>query len=207
MRLSCGQLLLLIVLLGALGFATLQFLLAKLGWYLPLIVLGLGAGLVLAGRHFLQRLLLAPFRAKGRVLRGAECRVLRVEEAGAGPLALATLDADPAERDAGVVQHRFLVEVEITPRPQDGAFGLWEPGELRVCARGSDPTAADEGDVGSITEVRVWDGADWAADAAQKYAGPQRLQLLVELPQPGPFVLRYYFEDLGEVPIAPIIDI
>lgn len=204
MRISCGKLVVLFLVLAVLGWIALKAFLAAFGWVVWVALLVLVVALALSGKYLFRQLLLTPFRMKGRVLQGAECRVLRVEHAGTVPV------EDGGEDGAPAVAHRYLVEAEITPKASGGGgFQLWEPGELRASVPGSRPDAeADENDLGSVGALQIWDGTSWVEDEGGKYPGPQRLRLTFDLPRPvDRFVLRYYFEDVGEVRTPPVIDI
>jgi hypothetical protein len=169
-------------------------------------LLALFGGAVLAGvlavKLSLPRLLKAPFKAKGAVLRGATAQVHSVERAEAP----ADNPDDGRKRVApGEPREHYLVDVTITPRPATGAFALWAPGELVVVgpgARAEEPEADES--AGEVCVVEVEHDGQFEVDSGMKYLGPQRLRLLVATP-PGQrrLRLRYYFEVFGDVALPP----
>lgn len=204
MRSSCIKFALIAFVLAAVGWFALKAFLAAFGWVIWLVVLVLVVALAFSAKHLFRQAVLAPFRMKGSALRGAQCRVLRVDHGGTVPTEEGGEDGLPT------VAHRYLVEVEIVPKAADDAsFRLWEPAELRASVPGSKPDgASEEADLGTVSEVQVWDGSEWIEDDGAKYPGPQRLRLTFDLRQPvDRFVLRYYFEDVGEIRTPPVIDI
>lgn len=204
MRSSCIKLALVVFVVSLLGWFAFKAFLAAFGWVIWLVVLVLLVALAFSAKHLFRQAVLAPFRMKGSALRGAECRVLRVEHRGAVPAEEEGEDGLPA------LAHRYLVELEIVPKAAaDASFRLWEPAELRASVPGSKPDGeAEESDLGTVGEIQVWDGTAWIEDDGAKYPGPQRLRLTFDLRRPvDRFVLRYYFEDVGEVRTPPVIDI
>src|SRR5262245_56106926 len=171
-----------------------------LPWWALLAVF---AALMLAGvilvRWGLPRLLTLPFKAKGAVLRDAGVYVHSIE----GPEASSTpqrsddggLAGDPDRR-----QH-FLLEITITPRPPSGRFTLWEPGELRIVGHGAraDDPEADEPNL-DVRSLEVHEDGSFLPDGGMKYEGPQRLRLLVAVPEGQHHLrFRYYFEIFGNI--------
>ena len=149
-------------------------------------------------RWALPRLLKAPFRAKGAVLRGAAVRVHSVERTEA-PAA-----GSPGEDEAGAAarepREHYRIEVTITPRAAEGPFTLWAPGELVLVgpdAKADEPEADDAGEVGAL---EIEQDGHFLADEGMKYGGPQRLRFVAAAP-PGQRRLRfrYYFEIFGDV--------
>ena len=104
----------------------------------------------------------------------------------------------------------YHVHLTITPQGQSAPFSHWEPGELVLVSPSARPGAehlldddADDDEVGENEELRIWDVQEWQEDEEGKYAGAQRLRLLVGLqPEVREFRLRYYFEILGEVRVT-----
>jgi hypothetical protein len=167
-------------------------------------ILAAFAGVVLAVpvllRWGLPRLLKAPFRAKGAVLRGAGVRVHSVERAEA-PAAAAPGEDEALADDAGPREH-YRIEVTITPRPDGGPFALWEPGELRLAGPGARADEPDADDAGEVYALEIEQDGQFLPDEGMKYGGPQRLRFVAAVP-PGQRRLRfrYYFELLGDVPL------
>lgn len=101
----------------------------------------------------------------------------------------------------------YHVDATITPREPTGrGFTLWEPSELVLVGPEAKSAAtleemedADE-DGGQVREVEIWREGAWGADEEGKYGGPQRVRLLIGLPQGmRRGRLRYYFEVFGDV--------
>lgn len=163
-------------------------------WILVLGVVG-GAVIWLGGAWLIKQLFLAPFRAKGRVLRGARADVHAVSPVPAP----APGDGEEAlpERDW------YQVEMTVSPTATGGAFTLWEPGELRLARLTARPIPEDNDEDDERLEVRdLWfirEGQP-VRDEGEKLAGPVRLRLLCGV-QPGTrqTQLRYYFELFGKV--------
>lgn len=163
----------------------------------------------------LERLFLTPFKAKGAVLRGAITRVHAVPPAE--PPAL-TRPEDISDEEWEEMQNEhqeawneypcayYHIDVTITPAPVSGTpFSLWEPGELVLVhpEAKADLTASDDeddGEIGTIEEVEVWQEGNWTTDEGAKYPGEQRLRLLTAV-KPGVTQarFRYYFEVFGDV--------
>jgi hypothetical protein len=197
-------LLLLALLIGVMALVAVAF----REWGLPGF-LGVMVGIVvclwllkrLAG-YALKSLFMAPFKAKGAVLSGAQATVHSIE-----PTEQPVRRYDPSEEeelDEGDeaeprAQPRwYRMDVTITPTSKATPFQLWEPGELQlVPGPGSE---ADPDNTLSFEEVRIWQHGTFQDDEAGKYEGSQRLELLIGIPE-GADVFRfgYYFEKFGEV--------
>lgn len=182
------------------------------------VIVGVIASLWLLKRligYALQRLFLAPFKAKGAVLSGAQATVHAVTPAEQ-PARRYDPSADDAQAAAAL--HRgdgtddedegeplvplrwFRIDVTITPTAKTTAFQMWEPGELLLARPGSDPQDEEEEAGATIEEVRVWQDGAFRDDDGMKYAGSQRLELLAGIPEGVErLCFRYYFEDFGEV--------
>lgn len=168
-----------------------------LPWWALLVGLVLLVALLkLLGGRILEAVFKAPFKVKGKTLRGATAVVHSVEPA-APPAA--SEDEDP-EPDAGDGEGSwFTIDVTIQPVPNDGPFPVWEPGELVLAPPDARPDDTDE-DVGHVHNLEIFQDGQWAADEACKYPGEQRLRLLVKV-RPGVTQarFRYYFELFGDV--------
>ncbi len=202
MRLSCGKIALLLGVVAVLALVTLKYLMATLGWMVWVGLIVLGAVLALSAKHLFRQLLLAPFKMKGRVLEGAELKVRHTDYEGTVP---------PPAGGEEEPRHRYVVEVEIHPKPVSGEFAHWEPGELMAVRPGSPPASSSDGptgELGGVGALQVWENDAWIEDQGGKYPGPQRLRLTLDLAEPvDRIVLRYYFHDLGEVRVPRVIDI
>ena len=146
-------------------------------------------------RWALPRLLKAPFRAKGAVLRGATVRVHSVERsAAAGP------PGDEAGAADGAPREHYRIEVTITPPPAEGPFTLWGPGELVLVGPGAKAEEPEGDDDGEVRALEIEQDGRFLPDEGMKYGGPQRLRFVAVVP-PGQERLRfrYYFEIFGDV--------
>ena len=203
----------------ALLIAAVVLALRTLPWWA--IVAGLVV-LVVIGKLLLPRLLkklfLAPFRAKGAVLKGATATIHGIAATEALPKKSATeeSDADDSpdeesdESDAaggkpGEPRLHYLLEVTITPGQTDGPFGLWEPGEIMLVRpesvlRPESDEADDSDDSCEVGSIQYQEDGAWKNDEGMKFPGPQRLKMQLAV-QPGASQLkfRYYFEEFGLV--------
>lgn len=199
------------------GFLTLaggglMALLGRGSWWLAL---ALAVALYVIGgwalKTFARRAILGPFKLKGQVLQGAKLRVHRIETAAPPPPDLdddededddpePTVEEDEDEDEAFQTSYYHL-DVTITPTATDTKMSLWEPAELLVVPFDSvdDPEAiASDGGTGYVEGVQLLDGSNWIEDEAGKYAGEQRLKLLVAAPDDlRTAKFRYYFESFG----------
>ncbi len=155
-----------------------------LPWYGGLAVLaGLLVALWLFGGRLLHHLLTLPFKAKGRVLRGATLEIHAV-----------------APLPPGDDQARFELELTLTPAAaQGGPFHHWQPGDLELCADGrSIEDRTDDGCAIDAVAIVTADGV--VADDGASHPGPLRLRLACSAPPDARAVqLRYYFERLGRI--------
>jgi hypothetical protein len=169
-------------------------------------VAALFAGLVLAALasikwvlpRVLPRILMAPFKAKGAVLRGATVKVHSIVHAPAPPADVLPEDDDPVSSAPG---DYYEVDMTVSPRAANGAFALWEPDELRLA--GPDETAdvpdSDE-TAGRIWAVQIRRDGGFEPAAGMKLDGRQRLRLLISAPDAQRRLrLRYYFELFGDI--------
>jgi hypothetical protein len=133
----------------------------------------------------LTALLTLPFKAKGAVLKGATAQINSVVPV-------------PSNDESNNLQYQ--VEVTITPANANGAFSLWEPGELRLATPGSKIDSSSEENGCDIENIEVEQDGQFVADEGLKYPGPQRLKFRISVP-PGTSVVRfrYYFEEFGEI--------
>ena len=158
-----------------------------LPWWVTVgaIVLFLAIVFIFGGR-ILEAIFKIPFRAKGAVLRGAAAEVHSVAQDPNGEF--------------------LVVDVTILPKAADGAFQLWEPGELRLVSPGAKREDTDaDGELCEIKRVEIHAQGAFAADEGMKYGGPQRLRLtLAAAPNAGELQFRYYFELFGTVSLPAI---
>lgn len=143
-------------------------------------------GLKALGARLVVRLLTAPFRLKGKVLRGAKVTVHAVTPAGRPDRAddfeeehaeadLAVMFEDPAEREEFRLEmrqeqeeslrederrHWWKVDLTIAPRQvEEGPFTHWEPGELLLADPRRRPRLDFDDDdlIGEVYDYEVWD--------------------------------------------------
>ena len=168
-------------------------------------IVGLFALKALA-RRIITSLFLAPFKMKGKVLRGATIDVHDVKVAEPPEVQsdeeelLDDEDFDTPEeaeeyrkeleeefQEAATSRARrqwFFVDMTITPQEQpENGFQHWEPEELTLVDPSSEPLESfndggEDDEVGEIAEVMIWDSEQetFNADEQCKYAGPQRLR-------------------------------
>lgn len=171
-------------------------------------IIGAYALLVLVAfvvKQALKKLFMAPFKMKGKALAGAACQLHGVQWTEKP----ANFQNDDEEEEAPRAPGRFAwLDVTITPQPNPGGFTHWEPGELMLA-----PAAMQLKGLDSLDEcfpVHDFKLGDSAAPAggdadedASKFAGPLRLQLLVEVPHhENAFKFVYYFEQFGNLQLA-----
>lgn len=197
------KLLVVLLLLLAAQVALTVALYQAIGWWALVAVAALNvvAGPLLVKRA-LKALFMMPFKAKGAVLRGASAVVHSVEPAAAPVREEGDEDDEDDEEEPEGARDYFYVDVTVAPRPAEGPFSHWEPGELVLVRPGAKaiPDDEDDGEVGSVGEVLVWDGESFAEDDPGKYQGEQRLRLHVAVvPGTRRAQFRYYFEIFGDV--------
>jgi hypothetical protein len=197
---------------------------AWFGWpglllaFLAVVIFALVVRLT-AGR-IVQALFMAPFKAKGAVLRGAEAQVHSVLPAAAPELdeAIERTD-DMTDEEWEEIQEEqeeqreerknarfYQVEVTITPRePTPGGFTMWEPGDLSLASPGAQGGSLDDEDefAGWIENVQIFEDGAWRDDEGLKYHGPQRLRFLVGAPRDATRArFRYYLEVFGDLDLT-----
>lgn len=161
-------------------------------WSIPVLIVANAAVVPFAGKWLFKKALMAPFKLKGAVLRGATATVSSVEPAPAPPR-----DAD--DESAPGPRDHFYLDVTVVPQQTAGPFRSWDPNEL-VLVRPDAKPEPDDDEVGSVEEVRFWDGAAWVEELPDDYAGDQRVRLLVSVaPGTRRAKFRYYFELFGDV--------
>ncbi len=192
-----------------------------------LVVIGLQGLKILVGR-LLRSIFLSPFKAKGKVLEGAQILVHSVrpteppereddeddfDEDDYDELDVEQLRQEIAEEREELARldaerHWFYVDLTLTPQDIGStSFTHWDHYELMLVDPDSEPgdfmdeTADDVSEVGEIYEVTVWNPKRQRFDEeSEDLRGSQRLKLHVGV-DPGVerAALRYYFEQFGEV--------
>ena len=172
-------------------------------------VLGLLFALKLFGGRMLEAIFSAPFRAKSKVLEGAEVEINSVEDVER-PRRADDDEEDEGEGDEegwpGKIVRYVAVDLRLTPRPTDGPFGLWEPGELALAPPRASGRLDDDEDgcllvVGKV-ELHEDEGfVEWSGD---KLEGAQRVRLTFGVPASCPKDLRftYYFAQFGSIELV-----
>jgi hypothetical protein len=168
------------------------------------------------GGYFFKRVALSLFSMKSKVLRGASMTVhsvtpvaqpkheSEVAEAEEDEEPDEDEEADDAEPDspdeAEEPKEYFAVDVTITPRNGE-ANALWEAGEfILLSERISNLAELEEGDkeLGTVEQVKVWNGSEWGPDDPGKYPGEQRLLLTFAVkPNTSTAWFNYYNEPIG----------
>lgn len=153
----------------------------------------------------LKQLLLIPFRAKGKVLRGAEATIHSVVPTEAPPQKNYGDDEFEEDDDEDFEDEPgsyYWIDVTITPpEGKNGTFSLWEPSELvlvDINAPSGVKALEEEEDPSSyVADEEIFDGEKFV-EGGGKYPGPQRLRLLMSCPPELRNVkFRYYFEEFG----------
>lgn len=135
-----------------------------------------------------------PFKAKGKVLRGAIATVQSIRPI---PTPLPQTAEDQEEPEA-TPRNYFLLGLTISPKATKGKFGRWEIGELMLQTPGAGIDDAD--DACKIKKVEFFQTGAWEEDQGYKIQGEEQLRLTIAV-KPGVRELefRYYFETFGRV--------
>ncbi len=106
---------------------------------------------------------------------------------------------DDSDDEEDAPQDWYIVEATITPRPPEGAFRMWEPGELVLVAPHVKRNDLEGEDVGSVADLEIWTDGQWHNDEGYKYEGPQRLKMRVGVRRGTRKArFKYYFEVFGD---------
>jgi hypothetical protein len=168
--------------------------------YLPLWQVAICAVMFLivaryAGGYLLKQLFLAPFRAKGAVLRGAHTEIHSI-----------TLTQKPADveddENAPKNTQYFAIDVSIIPQNTRGPFRAYDPSEISLVEFGKvfdvdgDSTQDNIGDVVNVEVFHDGKYHKFDDDAPES----QRFRLTARV-KPGAkkLAFRYYFESFGEL--------
>ena len=111
----------------------------------------------------------------------------------------ASQEVPPGPADPAVTpRDYYLLDVTIKPTRWGVGFKRWQPGELALTAPDSGWLDAD--DTCQVVSVKVEQGGVFGPESDLRYAGPQRLRLLIGV-RPGTerLAFRYYTERLGEI--------
>ena len=228
LRLILAAVLFLLILVGGIAAALFHFYGWKGMIAFPFIVLALvWVGKVLIGK-IIKGFALGLFSMKSSVLRGATMTLhsitpvpeppeadiedLEDEEDESEERAAATADEEEEENEdhdeeeieqdeadaEEKPKHYYAVDVTITPGTS-GQNRAWEPGEFILS---SEPVKnleqLEEKEVGSVREIRIWDGSEFGPDDECKYPGEQRLKVtFAVVPGTSKAWLQYYNESIG----------
>jgi hypothetical protein len=147
--------------------------------------------------------IMALFKMKGSVLRKARVEVHAVHPVEAPPPEpSAGSDGEPRlpgpEGSVAPSRDYYLLDVTIRPTRWGIGFKRWQPGELALTTPTSGLLEPD--DSCEILNVQVEHGGRFEPEDEMRYAGPQRLRLLVTVRRGvGRLAFRYYTEQFGEV--------
>ena len=172
--------------------------------------------------YLFKRVALSLFSMKSRVLRDASMTVHSIipvtkpvyeepsdtdelEDGEADETADAEDVADEAEPDLPDAPEEpkeyFAVDVTITPK-NGAADSVWEASEFVLLSERISSLAdlGEDGDkeLGTIEQVKVWNGSEWGPDDPGKYPGEQRLLLTFGVkPNTSSAWMNYYNEPIG----------
>jgi hypothetical protein len=177
-------------------------LLAYAPWYVSLGVLIGGPicfyiFLKVCGQLLFKGLLLAPFKAKSAVLKGATIEVHDIT------LAPQPTNSEELEDESTKGLRWYLIELTVKPSAQaaGGGFQHWEPGEIQLTDKvrpAGNLESANDG-IG-IRDLEVKQGEAFEKDEGMKYAGAQRIRFIAGVkPEWKKAQVYYYFERLGEI--------
>jgi hypothetical protein len=106
----------------------------------------------------------------------------------------------------------FAVDLTITPQ-ESNQDRVWEPGEFILTSekiRSLEELEDGEKEVGSVEDIRIWDGSQFGPDDVGKYPGVQRLKVTFSVkPGTSKAWLHYYSETIGllELPAwKPVVE-
>lgn len=109
-------------------------------------------------------------------------------------------EPEPGDDDEEKPREYYAVELTITPA-EKCRERFWEPGEFILA---SDKIKSIEDletkEVGSVEDLRVWDGKDFGPDEQGKYPGSQRLKITFAVrPGTSQAWLQYYNQAIGSL--------
>ena len=169
--------------------------------------------------YLFKRVALNLFTMKSRVLRGASMKLHSVtpvakpeykpeieeeEDDEQASIEASTGDATEDETDLPEEpeEPREYFAVDVTIVPKDGATdAVWEASEFILVSERISSLAEledNEKELGTIEQVKVWNGSEWGPDDPGKYPGEQRLLLTFAVkPNTSTAWLNYYNEPIG----------
>ncbi|BDM83890.1 hypothetical protein [Acaryochloris marina] len=175
-------------------------------WGSILLLVGIAFAIRFGGGYLFKRMLLIPFKVKGKALSNAEVEVHSVTLASE-PIREATSEEDEEYLREERLEDQQLVwyffDLTITPQPKSEGFIYWEPGEIIFARMDTKPHQLDEDDsVSKLHDYKIFEGETFQEDEDCKYQGPLRLKFHAGLqPHLKEVQLRYYFELFGNIEI------
>lgn len=194
------------------------------GWYallaIPVVAILFSAFM----RVIVKRLILIPFKLKGKVLKDATATVHEVSFTGikegdekkddTAAEDEANDKEDGARQDRAKEQEKYYTYlIDLTIHPSGNAqtsFKLWDPSELMLVPPDSKPSfdadAADDS-FGTVMELGLFENGQWQTDF-DKVPGEQRIRMKIHFKAPAPACkLRYYFYDVATITLPPVTGI
>lgn len=177
-------------------------------WALIILLVGGGIAIQWGVKFGLKQAFLLPFKAKGKVLKGANVQVHNVQPTNMPTVRQSTEmdEADFAERRARYHQLKwYTVDVSILPTQTatETPFPAWEPSALLLVSPGSKVTSLEtlaDNTVSEIHDYQIYQTNCFQPDIAGKHLGSQRIKLLVGIqPDTKTLQFRYYLELFGQV--------
>jgi hypothetical protein len=176
-------------------------------WALILILVGGALLLRWGAKVAVKQAFLLPFKAKGKVLQGAQVQVHQVQSVG---IPVLFRDADLGEAEYADRRSRYhqlkwySVDVSILPKAQGQVpFPAWEPGEMLLVPPGSrvtDLESLSQMESAEIHDYALYRNNDFAPDHEGKHLGAQRIKYIVGIePEVKQLQFRYYLERFGQV--------
>jgi hypothetical protein len=179
-----------------------------LPWWALIVILVGGALLLRWGvKLAVKQAFLLPFKAKGKVLQGAQVQVHQIQTVGMPVLTrdLDTDEADYADRRSRYHQLKwYSVDVSIFPKAQDQVpFPAWSPGEMLLVPPGSqikDLESLANLESAEIHDYAIYRSDRFTPDHEGKHLGSQRVKFIVGIePEVRQMQFRYYLELFGQV--------
>lgn len=175
-------------------------------WALGLATVSVAIAWVLL-HSLARRAAMMPFKAKGRVLRGAKVRLDQAETLPA-PDWMADLPEGAEEDDDLEPLYYYRLVITVAPAAPKGVFQLWDPHDLTCVAEGFKATwkamSGDEEPGFELENLEIWDGTAFAGQAVGKVPGRRQLRFSVGV-SAGTRRLQmlYYFETFGKISLPP----
>jgi hypothetical protein len=177
-------------------------------WALIILLVGGGLGFQWAVKYGLKQAFLLPFKAKGKILKGALVQVHNVRSTNM-PTVKQHVDMDAGEATERRARYHqlnwYTVDVSIAPTQAevDTPFSAWEPSDLLLVLPGKQVKSLEglaDNEVSEIHDYEIYQTNRFQPDVDGKHLGSQRLKFLVGVqPQVKILQFRYYLELFGQV--------